>query len=186
MDQTKEEKSITRLEDSVLLTESKKGFSPKVLVIGLPIFIIQLIAVYFVTANILLPRIQINYSGNVAAPAVKDAKTAAADSASHRELGKYVYVVEDLIINPANTDGKRLLLSTLGFDVPTDQDQQELKAKDVVLKDAVISVMSSKELSQLGNMAYRDTLRTEISNRLKQVLPKVRINTIYFSKYILQ
>ena len=94
--------------------------------------------------------------------------------------------MEDLIINPANTDGKRLLLSTLGFDVPTEQDQQELKSKEVVLKDAVISVMSSKELSQLGNMAYRDTLRLEISNKLKQVIPKVKINTIYFSKYILQ
>jgi flagellar basal body-associated protein FliL len=46
--------------------------------------------------------------------------------------------------------------------------------------------MSSKELTQLGNTAYRDTLRTEIVKRLSQLMPKVKINTIYFSKYILQ
>jgi flagellar FliL protein len=95
-------------------------------------------------------------------------------------------MVEDLIINPAKTDGKRLLMSSLGFDVSTEAEHQELKAKDVLLKDAVISVMSSKELVQLGNTAYRDTLRTEIVKRLTQLMPKVKINTIYFSKYILQ
>jgi len=185
MDQTREEKSVAKLEDSVLETEGKKGFSLKILLIGLPIFVIQLIAVYFVTTNILLPRIQINSVAGVV-PGTKENKPVAADASGPKELGKFVYIVEDLIINPANTDGKRLLLSTLGFDVPTEQDQQELKSKEVVLKDAVISVMSSKELSQLGNMAYRDTLRLEISNKLKQVIPKVKINTIYFSKYILQ
>jgi flagellar FliL protein len=102
------------------------------------------------------------------------------------ELGKFIYQVEDQIVNPAGTDGRRLLMVSLGFDVPTEENHKELEAKNVLLKDAVLSVMSSKDLSQLGSMAYRDTLRTEITNRLFKIMPKVKINTIYFSKYILQ
>jgi len=55
-----------------------------------------------------------------------------------------------------------------------------------LLKDAIIQVMSGKGMAQLGNITYRDTLRVEIINRLSQLMPKVKINTIYFSKYILQ
>ena len=36
----------------------KKGFNIKILLIGLPIFIIQLVAVYFITANILISKLQ--------------------------------------------------------------------------------------------------------------------------------
>ena len=39
--------------------ESKKGgMNMKVLIVGLPVFIIQLVAVYFITGNFLLSRIE--------------------------------------------------------------------------------------------------------------------------------
>jgi len=184
MEPIKEENSIAKVDESLLNTEKKGGFNIKILLFGLPIFVIQLIAVYFIVANILLSRIQNNYSATTQNPVEnKNAKPA---TAKPTELGKFIYIPEDLIINPANTDGKRLLLSSLGFDVSTEQDLQVLKAKDFVLKDAVISVMSSKGLEQLGSTIYRDTLRMEITKRLSQVIPEVKINTIYFSKYILQ
>ena len=73
-------------------------------------------------------------------------KKSRASKANSQELGKFVYMVEDLVINPANTEGKRFLLSSLGFDVSTEQEHQELKSKEFLLKDAVISIMSSKEM----------------------------------------
>jgi flagellar FliL protein len=185
MEKTKEEVPETKLEESAIPTEKKGGLNMKILLFGIPLFIVQVIAIYFITANILLTKIQANHSSEPTNPAgVK--KEAAPAHVESKELGKFVYMVEDLIINPAKTDGKRLLMTSLGFDVSTEAEHQELKAKDVLLKDAVIAVMSSKELVQLGNTAYRDTLRTEIVKRLSQLMPKVKINTIYFSKYILQ
>lgn len=180
-------------EKSLESTGKKSGFNIKVLIIGIPLFIIQLVAVYFITANFLLSKMQ-SSSHQEKANTEEVAQENASEN-SHEgedksnknvEFGKYIYVVDDLIINPANTDGKRLLLSSLGFDVASKENEEELKAKDVLLKDAIISVMSSKSFTQLANMAYRDTLRTEITQRINQLMPKVKINTIYFSKYILQ
>ena len=185
MEKTKEEIKETKVDEIAVQPKEKKGLNLKILLFGIPIFIVQLIAVYFITANFLLNRVQMNHSA--AEPASSETKKEAAPpQANSKELGKFVYMVEEILVNPAKTDGKRYLLSSLGFDVPSEKDNQELKAKEVLLKDAVISVMSSKEMSQLGNISYRDTLRTEIIKRLAQVMPSVKINTIYFSKYILQ
>jgi flagellar FliL protein len=186
MEKTKEEIPETKVEETSLPKEKGKGLNIKVLLFGIPIFIVQLVVVYFITANVLLNKIQATHSSSTEPIPAETKKEAEQPKANSQELGKFVYMVEDLIINPANTDGKRLLLSSLGFDVSTEQEHQELKSKEFLLKDAVISIMSSKEVARLSNIVYRDTLRTEIMKRLSVIMPKVRINTIYFSKYILQ
>lgn len=184
MEQTNNQNIAEKVEEK-LNESTSKGFNSKILLIGLPLFIIQLIAVYFITANILLPKIQSHTVAAVADTAgINEAN--GTDTIKHIELGKYVYVVEDLIINPAGTDGKRLLLSSIGFDLLTEQNQKELKEKEVLVKDAIISVLSSKDLAHLSDALYRDTLRAEISQRINQLMPQVKINNVYFSKYILQ
>jgi flagellar FliL protein len=185
MEKTKEEINETKAEETAAPIEKKKGLNVKLLLFGIPIFIVQAIVIYFITANILLNKLQANHS-SAASTHVETPKEAEPVKTNSQELGKFVYMIEEIVINPAKTDGKRYLLSSLGFDVSTEQEHQELKAKEVLLKDAVVSIMSSKEMSQLGNIAYRDTLRMEIVKRISTMMPKVKINTIYFSKYILQ
>lgn len=171
-------------EKKVESSTEKKGFNMKFLVIGLPLFIVQLVAVYFITANILMPKIQ-SHGSSVQTDSVS-VEQPAEDTVNHADLGKYIYVVDDLIINPAGTDGKRLLLSSLGFDLPNEKYQTELKEKEILVKDAIISVLSSKDMNQLSNSAYRDTLRIQITQKLNRLIPNVKISNVYFSKYILQ
>lgn len=188
----KEEKQLVKTEEKQPIPKEKekekdkekKGINIKIFLFGMPLFIAQLVAVYFITANILLKKVEANVSSANQQPVEKNA--AVKQTAKQSDLGKFVYMVDDLIVNPANTDGKKLLLSSIGFDVPSANDQNELKARDVILKDAVISVMSSKDLDRLASITYRDTLRTEIIKKLGQIMPNVKINTVYFSKYILQ
>jgi flagellar FliL protein len=185
MEKTKELTDETKVEETAAPSEKKKGLNIKVLLFGIPIFVVQVLVIYFITANILLNKLQANHSPAVQA-STETKKEAEPAKTNSQELGKFVYMIEEIVINPAKTDGKRYLLSSLGFDVSSEPEHQELKAKEVLLKDAVVSIMSSKEMSQLGNIAYRDTLRREIVKRLSVMMPKVKINTIYFSKYILQ
>ncbi len=164
--------------------KEKKGFNIKILLFGLPLFIIQLVAVYFITANFLLNKMHASAADEHGAG--KKDSTEVAKEEKPSEFGKFIHEIQDQIVNPVGTDGRRLVMVSLGFDVPTEENKKELEAKDVLLKDAVLSVMSSKDITQLSNMAYRDTLRTEITSRLHKTMPEVKINTIYFSKYIIQ
>jgi len=164
----------------------------KVLLVGLPLFVIQLVAVYFITANILLNKYQA--AANKKAHPVEKTEDSqddgdggdGEDSGSKKEAGKFLFSVDEIIINPTGTDGKRLLLTSVGFDVKTDAQQKELKEKEILVKDIVISVLSSKNLTQLNDISYKDTLKMQIKDRMKEKLPKIKVNDVYFSKYIIQ
>ncbi len=180
-----EENVPVKTEELAPSTKAKKGFNIKILLFGIPLFAIQLAAVYYITANILLTKLQAN-NGMIQDSTEVKKDSVIAEKEEAAEFGKFVFKVEDVLANPAKTDGKRFLLSNLGIDVASEEGLKELEAKDVLLRDAIISVMGSKEMAQLSNIAYRDTLRTEVIKRIHEIMPNVKVNTIYFSKFILQ
>jgi flagellar FliL protein len=91
-----------------------------------------------------------------------------------------------MIVNPANTNGKMLLLASLGLAVESEESKKVLEEKQVIVKDAVISVLSSKSVGQLSSSTYRDTLKTEILKNLSTQMPGSKVSNIYFSKFIIQ
>ncbi len=173
----------TKLEDSKS-KETKPGFNMKILLFGVPLFIAQLVLVYFITANFLIKKFE-NKSGSKTASTTQ-VNNSSQKTSSDADFGRYIYSLDDIIVNPADTDGKRLLLTSVGIDLKSAAMQNELKTRDAIVKDAIISTLSSKTVDQLDNTNYRDSLKVEIAKRITQMIPSVSINTIYFSKYILQ
>lgn len=171
--------------------EPKKSIiNPKVFLIGLPIFILQLIVVYFVTANILLSKIQNQQpAGGIKnnEQEVTETEEKQKDSVKqHVELGKHVFSIVDIIVNPAGTNGQRLMLTDIGVDLDSQEQLEVFKTKEVVVKDIIVSILSGKNLNQLSNAAYKDTLKAEITKNLLSSFPEAKINNVYFSKYIIQ
>ena len=77
--------------------EKKPKFNIKVLLIGIPLFMIQLIIVYFITANFLLDKWKEGnqqLTANSNAELTSENKNEDNTSASQNELGKYVEVIE--------------------------------------------------------------------------------------------
>ncbi len=186
---TKDEKPETTETTEVTTEKKKSAINMKIFIFGVPLFILQLLIVYFVTANILMSKIHQNNSENAGSESNGQHEQnvdSLKQNTNDVELGKFIYLVEDVIVNPAGTEGKRFLLTTVGFDISSEEEMKELQSKEVVVKDMVISKLSSKDIAQLNNTSYRDTIRTELSAELKKLIPRVQINNIYFSKYIFQ
>jgi len=186
-----EEKTNTPPE-IIAAVKSPSAFKPKILIIGLPIFIVQLVAVYFITASILIP------SGHSSATKegekTEETTETTEEKSGETKEGKtsenstsgLIFSVDDMIVNPAQTNGKMLLLASLGLSVETEESRKSLEEKQVIVKDAIISVLSSKSVTQLGSASYRDTLKTEILKNLAVQMPGSKVNNIYFSKFIIQ
>jgi flagellar FliL protein len=172
------------------IVEKKKPLiNPKIFLFGLPLFIAQLLAVYFITANILMSKIH----GNDKPDSLKTENKGVVNqqqqnnnNAKPVETGKFIYSIDDIIVNPAETDGKRLLLASIGFDLQTEDEKKNMQAKEIIIKDIVITALSSKSFDKLTNFAYRDTLKSEISTKLRATIPQVKLNNVYFSKFIIQ
>lgn len=174
--------------DTSSLPESKKGINPKIFLIGLPLFIVQLVVVYFVTANILLSKVQPKApanAGHEAAEAVQEEESSE-ESAEAGTMAERIFTIENIIVNPAGTQGRSLMQTSIGFELSTKEQAEELKKQDVMLKDVVISVLSSKTVPQLSNVTFKDSLKTEITKSISKKMPKMKVKNIYFSEYIIQ
>ncbi len=170
------------------------AMKPKLLIIGLPLFIVQLVAVYFITANILIPKDHSSAKSEISeqqnkveeSSDKKEEDTKSSEKEEISNVGENIFNLDDIIVNPAETNGKTLVLTSLGFDLKTPEAKKTMEEKVIIVKDAVITLLSSKTVPQLSNTAYRDSLKSEMISDLSKKIPGVKINNIYFSKFIIQ
>ncbi len=154
------------------------GVTPmKLVIIGVPVFLVQLAVVYFLVAKFVAPS-----SAAVQAEPAKAAETreSAADAA------KSIFVVKDVIVNPAGTNGTRFLLTTVGFEINNAEREKDLEKKEVQVRDVLNTVLTSKGLDELVRPDQREALRKEIFQKVGEMLPAGTLTNVYFSKFIIQ
>ena len=147
----------------------------KMLMIGIPVVFVEAVLVYFLTAMFVVPRI----SGAAEHPAEADKKPLAVPEPQ-------VFVVNDLIVNPAGTNGTRFLLTTIGVEVSTPEAKAELEKKELQVRDILNSILTSKGLDSLVDVGHRESLRREIFERVRKLLTTGKPEQVYFSKFIVQ
>ncbi len=181
------DKKEAKKEDKQEQGGKKKGFNFKIILIGVPLFVLQLVIVYFVTANFLVKPSVSAHAEQVKEHDAEEGEDAAAEESEEEEDGEsFIYPLEDLIINPANTNGKRLLLLSVGLEVKGgEEEKKKLEEKDVIVRDMIISTLSRKSLHELNNPAEKDSLKLELYEQLKKLIPKSKVKKVYFSKYVL-
>lgn len=161
---------------------AKKGLNLKVIFIGLPLFIVQLVLVYFITATFLVkttPNSNLNEDGELIEELDEETKEGEEGKAQQ------IFNIEDLIINPAGTSGQRLLLLSVGFGVNSEEPLKLLKENEVIIKDLVITTVSQKSLATLSEIELKDSLKVELANKINTAYPKAKIQNVYFSKYLI-
>jgi flagellar FliL protein len=159
--------------------------SKKMLMIGIPIFVVQLVAIVVILKMFV-------FSSAPSVPAVPGAaKTEehgkSAEGGHGAEGGvQNIFVVKDIIVNPAGTNGTRFLLTTVGFEVSSPEAQKELEAREVQVRDVLNTVLTSKGLDELVDPAQREALRNEISEKVGANMHNGSLTGVYFSKFIIQ
>ncbi len=169
--------------------EAKKPLPMKKLImIGVPVFLVQIVVLFFVATKFVGGGSS-SHSGQGSAEQAKEAakegesgdeKEGAEGAASH------MFVVKDLIVNPAGTNGTRFLLITVGFETSTTEGAKEMERKEIQVRDALNSVLTTKGLDELANIAEREQLRGEILAKASEIVKSGSVSNVYFSKFIIQ
>lgn len=160
--------------------KAKKGFNFKVILIGLPLFIIQLVLVYFITVTFLVktaPDAHLSEDGEL----VEEH----GEEEDGEKIPQQIFSIEDLIINPAGTSGQRLLLLSVGFGVKDEEKLTLLQENEVVIKDLVITTVAQKSLGTLSKIELKDSLKVELALKINEAYPKAKVKNVYFSKYLI-
>ena len=153
-----------------------QGMTPmKLVIIGVPLFLVQLAVVYFLVVKFVAP--------GAAAPAPEQAKAVEQKESAE---AKSIYVVKDVIVNPAGTNGTRFLLTTVGFEVNGVEREKELERMEVQVRDVLNTILTNKGLEDLAGNEQREALRKEILQKVSTMLPAGSLTNVYFSKFIIQ
>jgi len=161
----------------------------KLIMFGVPLLVVQLVIVYFLITKFFAPLPPAS-GGSEAQGTEGQAKAGKEGHGSQKEgeegsEGK-IYVVKDLIVNPAGTNGTRFLLTTVGLEVTTPEALKELENKDVMVRDALNTILTSKDLTTIVNIEGREAIRKEIEAKIGSILRGGTLTNVYFSKFIIQ
>ncbi len=113
------------------------------------------------------------------------------------EVEKRIYLLEDIIVNPAGTRGSRYLSVSIGVEMNAateknngghggGEEQTPIDHKKPQLRDVLIGILSSKTIVQLSDIEEKEIIRAEILESFKEVLDPLPVYKIYFVDFVLQ
>jgi len=116
-----------------------------------------------------------------------EAKKKPRKSSEHGEAGQsLVYAIKDIVVNPAGTGGTRFLSVSFGFEFGTPDLAAEFAEREAVVRDALITIMSSKTVAQLTDAREKEIARLQIKKRLEQLMNTTDIAGVYYTDFVLQ
>ncbi len=97
-----------------------------------------------------------------------------------------IYMLEDVIVNPAGTGGTRFLSVSIGFEVGSDETYEMFDTREAIIKDALITILGSKTIQQLSDSKEKEITRYQIRKRIEHLLKVDDVSAVYFTDFILQ
>lgn len=169
----------------------KKSPLMKILIIA-GILIAQTAAAYFIQKTVFFPSSpsSAEHSEDSEEHSEEAEEHASEESGGHggaaKALGSPVALLDEIIVNPAGTGGRRFLSTIVGLTLKDAGMDPTVQAQMPIIRDATITLLSSKTLDQLASIAYRDSIRLELVQTVNGLMKEQPVTGIVFSTYVLQ
>jgi flagellar protein FliL len=99
---------------------------------------------------------------------------------------RLMYTLDNLILNPARTNGTRFLMLSIAFEVRSAQVSDQLKARDAEVRDLVISLIGAKTVEEVSSVEGREAMKTELRDSVRAMLPRGSIGRVYLPQFVIQ
>jgi flagellar FliL protein len=101
------------------------------------------------------------------------------------EYGEFLEF-QGLIINPADSDGRRYLMVNIGLEAKDAKVLEVVGSKEVVIRDRILRLLGQRTVSELASVSLRDTLKEELLIAVNDILGEEEVARLYFTQYVLQ
>lgn len=96
------------------------------------------------------------------------------------------FLIENLVVNPAGTDGTRFLILTVAVETANEAENSALKAADARVRDVIGRVLGSRTVPELTGPDARDWLKHELAVVIAEAAHLSRKLEIYLPQYVMQ
>lgn len=97
-----------------------------------------------------------------------------------------IYAINDIVVNPAGTGGSRFLSISFGFELEDALLHAEFENKEIIIRDALITILSSKTVSELTDPKQKEIVRYQIKKRISHIMDSDEIAGVYYTDFVLQ
>ncbi len=97
-----------------------------------------------------------------------------------------VHKIDNLIVNPAGSQGRRFLMMSVAIEVPDTKTEAALRLKDAMLRDAIIGAIERQPIGVITSPGGRDSVRAAIQRVLEPLVEEAEWVHIYLPQFVLQ
>ncbi|MBY0489610.1 MAG: flagellar basal body-associated FliL family protein [Gemmatimonadaceae bacterium] len=97
-----------------------------------------------------------------------------------------VLMLDNLVLNPANSGGSRFLLLTVALEVSSATTMEDFKKRDAELRDIILTALGTKTVEQLTDITMREKFKSEISAAVESRFGKKTVKRLYFPQFVVQ
>ena len=101
------------------------------------------------------------------------------------EFGEFMEL-SNIIVNPADSDGRRLLMLSLGMETSDAAILESLTQREMVVRDTIIKILGQRTVDQLANIEERTLIKDQLRDAVNGIISEGEINRMYFTQYVLQ
>ena len=92
--------------------------------------------------------------------------------------------IENLIVNPAGSQGRRFLMMTVAIEVPDAKDEATLREKDAMLRDAIIGALEGQSITTITSPGGRDSVKVAIRRAVAPLVDDFDYVNIYLPQFV--
>ena len=98
----------------------------------------------------------------------------------------YVHRVGTIVVNVADTNGRRYLRTTVELAAASSKDMKRLEEHRTPIVDATIGVLSATSLDKLLDHAQREALKGQLRDRLNGSIGSQPVTQVFFTEFVIQ
>jgi flagellar FliL protein len=118
-----------------------------------------------------------------AAPAKTEAK---AEKGEGEKAGGATWPLENLVLNPAGSNGARFLMVNATFELKDEASKEAAKEKEAEARDIVLALLGKKSLEVLSDISQREAIKKEVLAAVAPLFPKGVVTKVFFPQFVIQ
>lgn len=97
-----------------------------------------------------------------------------------------VHALENLVLNPAGSNGTRFLMVTAAFELKDAGTEQLMKDHEAEVRDRILALLGKKTVDELTDPSQRDAIKKEVLATVSPVFPKNTVLKVFFPQFVVQ
>ncbi len=163
--------------------ESKKGGGGNILLIIVVVLLVLVLAIGGIVAYLMLSSDDTEDATQVTQEKVEKKKRR---SRSDDMTVGPMYPLDKFTVNLMSENGRRYLVVKMNLEEDSEELTPELDKKTPLIRDIVISVLSSKTVEEITTAKGKSKLKDEIIAQINKHLEDGEIRRIYFTEFVIQ